>query len=226
MKRILVVDDEERLRMLLQSYLRQEGFEVITAANGRDALFCARQEQPDLILLDIMMPEMDGLIFLGIFQKERPTPILLLTAKVEEQERVVGLELGADDYITKPFSLRELTARIRAVLRRTGQAPPVPEQLRAEDITLDRSTRLVTVGSQRVDLTPSEFDLLTALMAYPGRAFTRAELLDRVQGMAYEGYERTIDVHIRNLRAKIEPDPRHPRYVGTVYGIGYRFAQS
>lgn len=138
----------------------------------------------------------------------------------------MGLELGADDYITKPFSLRELTARIRAVLRRTGQAPPVPEQLRAEDITLDRSTRLVTVGSQRVDLTPSEFDLLTALMAYPGRAFTRAELLDRVQGMAYEGYERTIDVHIRNLRAKIEPDPRHPRYVGTVYGIGYRFAQS
>lgn len=122
MKRILVVDDEERLRMLLQSYLRQEGFEVITAANGRDALFCARQEQPDLILLDIMMPEMDGLIFLGIFQKERPTPILLLTAKVEEQERVVGLELGADDYITKPFSLRELTARIRAVLRRTGAA--------------------------------------------------------------------------------------------------------
>jgi DNA-binding response OmpR family regulator len=223
-KKILVVDDEERLRILLQSYLRQEGFEVVTATNGREALFVARQEQPDLIILDLMMPEMDGLSFMHAHNKEASTPVIILTAKLEEQEKVLGLELGADDYVTKPFSLRELTARVRAVLRRVGQVPPAPEQLRAADVVLDRATRLVQVGNQRVELTPSEFDLLAALMANPGRAFTRAELLDRVQGMAYEGYERTIDVHVRNLRAKIESDSRHPRYIETVFGIGYRFS--
>jgi DNA-binding response OmpR family regulator len=223
-KKILVVDDEERLRVLLQSYLRQEGFEVVTATNGREALFLARQELPDLIILDLMMPEMDGFSFMRAHSKESSAPVILLTAKLEEQDKVVGLELGADDYVTKPFSLRELTARVRAVLRRTGQVPPAPEQLRAADVVLDRATRLVQVGGQRVELTPSEFDLLAALMANPGRAFTRAELLDRVQGMAYEGYERTIDVHVRNLRAKIEVDSRHPRYIETVFGIGYRFA--
>ena len=223
-KKILVVDDEERLRTLLQSYLRQEGFEVVTATDGREALFMARQEQPDLIILDLMMPEMDGFGFMHAYNKEASTPIIILTAKLEEQEKVLGLELGADDYVTKPFSLRELTARVRAVLRRTGQVPPAPEQLRAADVVLDRATRLVQVGQQRVDLTPSEFDLLAALMANPGRAFTRAELLDRVQGMAYEGYERTIDVHVRNLRAKMEEDSRHPRYIETVFGIGYRFS--
>jgi DNA-binding response OmpR family regulator len=225
-KKILVVDDEERLRMLLQSYLRQEGFEVVTAVNGREALFVARQEQPDLIILDLMMPEMDGFSFMRAHNKERDTPIIILTAKLDEQEKVLGLELGADDYVTKPFSLRELTARVRAVLRRVGQVPPVPEQLRVGDVTLDRGTRLVQVGKERVELTPSEFDLLAALMAHPGRAFTRAELLDRVQGMAYEGYERTIDVHVRNLRAKIESDSRHPRYIETVFGIGYRFSDA
>ena len=210
--------------MLLESYLRQEGFEVITANNGRQALSVARQEQPDLILLDLMMPELDGFGFMREHSKERNTPVIILTAKLDEQEKVLGLELGADDYVTKPFSLRELTARVRAVLRRTGQVPPVPEQLRAADIVLDRGTRLVQVDEHRVDLTPSEFDLLAALMSNPGRAFSRAELLDRVQGMTYEGYERTIDVHVRNLRAKIEPDSRHPRYIETVFGIGYRFA--
>lgn len=223
-KKILVVDDEERLRTLLQSYLQQEGFEVVTATDGREALFMTRQEQPDLIILDLMMPEMDGFGFMHAYNKEASTPIIILTAKLEEQEKVLGLELGADDYVTKPFSLRELTARVRAVLRRTGQVPPAPEQLRAADVVLDRATRLVQVGKQRVDLTPSEFDLLAALMANPGRAFTRAELLDRVQGMAYEGYERTIDVHVRNLRAKMEEDSRHPRYIETVFGIGYRFS--
>jgi DNA-binding response OmpR family regulator len=223
-KKILVVDDEERLRMLLESYLRQEGFEVVTANNGRQALSVARQEQPDLVLLDLMMPELDGFGFMREHSKERNTPVIILTAKLDEQEKVLGLELGADDYVTKPFSLRELTARVRAVLRRTGQVPPVPEQLRAADIVLDRGTRLVQVDEHRVDLTPSEFDLLAALMSNPGRAFSRAELLDRVQGMTYEGYERTIDVHVRNLRAKIEPDSRHPRYIETVFGIGYRFA--
>jgi DNA-binding response OmpR family regulator len=223
-KKILIVDDEERLRTLLQSYLRQEGFEVVTATNGREALFVARQEQPDLIILDLMMPEMDGFSFMHAHNKEANTPVIILTAKPDEQEKVLGLELGADDYVTKPFSLRELSARVRAVLRRVGQVPPAPEQLRAADVVLDRATRLVQVGSHRIELTPSEFDLLAALMAHPGRAFTRAELLDRVQGMAYEGYERTIDVHVRNLRAKIEADSRHPRYIETVFGIGYRFA--
>lgn len=223
-KKILVVDDEERLRVLLQSYLRQEGFEVVTANNGREALFVARQEHPDLIILDLMMPEMDGYGFMNVYTKEASAPVIILTAKLDEQDKVLGLELGADDYVTKPFSLRELTARIRAVLRRVGQVPPSPEQLRAADIVLDRATRLVQVGAQRVELTPSEFDLLAALMANPGRAFTRAELLDRVQGMAYEGYERTIDVHVRNLRSKIEADSRNPRYIETVFGIGYRFA--
>jgi DNA-binding response OmpR family regulator len=223
-KKILAVDDEERLRILLQSYLRQEGFEVVTATNGREALYMARQEQPDLIILDLMMPEMDGFAFMHAHNKEANTPVIILTAKLDEQDKVLGLELGADDYVTKPFSLRELTARVRAVLRRVGQVPPAPEQLRAADVILDRATRLVQVGNQRVELTPSEFDLLAALMANPGRAFTRAELLDRVQGMAYEGYERTIDVHVRNLRSKIESDSRHPRYIETVFGIGYRFS--
>ena len=223
-KKILVVDDEERLRILLQSYLRQEGFEVVTATNGREALFVARQEVPDLVILDLMMPEMDGFSFMHAHSKEANTPVIILTAKLDEQEKVLGLELGADDYVTKPFSLRELTARVRAVLRRVGQVPPSPEKMRAGDVVLDRGTRLVQVGEQRVELTPSEFDLLAALMANPGRAFTRAELLDRVQGMAYEGYERTIDVHVRNLRAKIETDSRHPRYIETVFGIGYRFS--
>ena len=234
-KKILVVDDEERLRVLLQSYLRQEGFEVVTATNGREALLMERQESPDLIILDLMMPEMDGFSFMqahnanvalsanGVY-REPSVPVIVLTAKLEEQDKVLGLELGADDYVTKPFSLRELTARVRAVLRRSGQEPPAPQQLRAADVILDRAMRLVKVGGERVELTPSEFDLLAALMAQPGRAFTRAELLDRVQGMAYEGYERTIDVHVRNLRAKIEADSRRPRYIETVFGIGYRFA--
>lgn len=223
-KKVLVVDDEERLRMLLQSYLRQEGFEVVTATNGREALYTARHEQPDLIILDLMMPEMDGFSFMHAHTKEANTPVIILTAKLDEQEKVLGLELGADDYMTKPFSLRELTARVRAVLRRAGQVIPAPEQLRVADVVLDRAMRLVQVGNQRVELTPSEFDLLAALMTHPGRAFTRAELLDRVQGMTYEGYERTIDVHVRNLRAKIEADSRHPRYIETVFGIGYRFS--
>ncbi|GAB4547396.1 MAG: response regulator transcription factor [Anaerolineae bacterium] len=221
---ILVVDDEKRLRDLVQAYLRQEGFHVVTASNGQEALFVARHEKPDLIILDLMMPEMGGYEFLRAYSKERDTPVIILTAKLEENDKVLGLELGADDYVTKPFSLRELTARVRAVLRRTSDKTHEPELLRVGDITLDQSSRLVSVGETRVDLTPSEFELLAVLMSAPGRAFSRADLLDRLQGNAFEGYERTIDVHIRNLRAKIEPDPRHPRYVETVYGIGYRFA--
>jgi DNA-binding response OmpR family regulator len=223
-KTILVVDDTESLRTLVKSYLIQEGFRVLTAADGRQALFLARDEKPDLILLDLMMPEMGGYEFMRVYGREAETPIIILTARVEENEKVLGLELGADDYVTKPFSMRELAARIRAVLRRAGKTPLQAELLRAGDITLDRNGRLVKIGDKYVDLTPSEFDLLAAFMASPGRAFSRLDLLDLLQGNAFEGYERTIDVHIRNLRSKIEQDPSHPRYVETVYGIGYRFA--
>ncbi len=222
-KKVMVVDDEERLTAVVRTYLEQEGFQVATARDGREALFLARQEKPDLIVLDVMMPEMDGYEFMRLHRKERETPIILLTARVDDGDKVMGLELGADDYVPKPFSPRELTARIRAVLRRAGQTPPEPDVLRAADVTLDRAAHLVIVGQRRVELTPSEFDLLATLMAAPGRAYSRLELLDRIQGTAYDGYERTIDVHVKNLRAKLESESS-PRYIETVYGVGYRFA--
>lgn len=223
-KTILVVDDEKRIIALLKAYLEQQGFLVTTALNGKDAIYIARHEKPDLIILDIMMPEMDGYEFMRQHRKERETPIILLTAKVDEDDKVIGLELGADDYVTKPFSPRELTSRIRAVLRRTGQSLPQVEVLRLGGIILDRDSHLVTLDETVIDLTPSEFDLLAALMSSPGRTFTRLELLDQIQDTAFVGYARTIDVHIKNLRAKIEDNPRQPRYIETVYGIGYRFA--
>jgi DNA-binding response OmpR family regulator len=223
-KKILVVDDKSELRTLLKSYLTQEGFEVATAGDGREALFVARQEKPDLIILDVMMPELGGYDFMRIYGREADTPVIMLTAKLEENDKVLGLELGADDYVTKPFSPRELTARVRAVLRRLEKQGGAQDILRAGDIHLDRGGRILMVGGQSIDLTPSEFDLLATMMAAPGRVFSRLELLDRLQGAAYEGYERTIDVHIRNLRTKIETDPSSPRYIETVYGAGYRFA--
>ena len=222
-KTILVVDDKKSLRDLVKVYLTQEGFRVVTADNGRRALFVARHEKPDLILLDIMMPEMDGYDFIRVYRKERDTPIILLTARLEESNKVVGLELGADDYVTKPFGMRELVARIRAVLRRVEKSPVPTEMLRAGDITLDRSTRRVTVGDQAVYLTPTEFDVLAVLMSAPGHVFSRHALLEQVQGVAVASLERSIDVHISNLRTKIEPDPSNPRYIETVFGVGYRF---
>jgi DNA-binding response OmpR family regulator len=224
-KTILVVDDEKRLVSVVAAYLEQEGYQVLKAYDGREALFAARQDKPDLIVLDIMMPELDGYEFMRMHRKERGTPIILLTAKVDPDDKVIGLELGADDYVTKPFRPRELLARIRAVLRRSGQSEPAAEVLRCADVTLDRELHTVLVGDEHVDLTPSEFDLLATLIASPGRAFTRLELLDRIQGTAYEGYDRTIDVHIKNLRAKMNDDPGEPRYIETVYGVGYRFVR-
>lgn len=223
-KKILVVDDNPQLRTLLEAYLTQEVYEVVTAENGQEALFIARREKPDLIILDLMMPEMSGYEFLRIYSHESDAPVIVLTARLEENDKVLGLELGADDYMTKPFSMRELAARVRAVLRRVEkQGSEQKSLLRADDITLDATARMVSVGGRYVDLTPSEFDLLAVLIASPGRVFSRSELLDRVQGIAYDGYERSIDVHIRNLRTKIEPDPSNPRYIETVYGSGYRF---
>ena len=224
MKTILVVDDKKNMRVMVEQYLTQAGFRVVTAENGQMALYVARHEKPDLIVLDVMMPEMDGYEFIRTYNKESNTPIILLTAKDDETDKVLGLELGADDYVTKhPFSPKELTARIRAVLRRTKKQAESVEIIRAADIMLDKTGRVVRVAGQPVDLTPSEFDLLTVLMSSPGRAFSRVELLDRLQGTNFEGVERTIDVHIRNLRTKIEPDPRNPRYIETVFGVGYRF---
>jgi DNA-binding response OmpR family regulator len=221
---ILVVDDETKLRDMIRLYLEQEGYRVVEAGQGREALYVARVEKPDLIILDLMMPEMGGYEFMRAFSKEAATPVIMLTAKVEDQDKILGLELGADDYVTKPFNVRELIARVRAVLRRTQKDAIEPDVLRAANIVLDRAGRTVTVGSRAVDLTPSEFAILATLMAAPGQVFSRLDLLDRVSGEAYEGYERTIDVHIRNLRTKIEPDPKHPIYIDTVYGMGYRFA--
>ncbi len=221
---ILVIDDEVKLREMVRLYLEREGYRVVEAANGSDALFVARYEKPDLVLLDLMMPQMGGYDFLRLFKQESDSPIIILTAKMEESDKVAGLELGADDYVTKPFGIQELIARVRAVLRRAGQPSNLPELLRVGDITLDRAGRTVNVDGNPVALTPSEFDLLETFMLSPGRAFSRLDLLESVSGDAYEGYERTIDVHIRNLRTKIEPVPGKPRYIQTVYGMGYRFA--
>jgi len=221
-KTILIVDDKASVRTLVRDYLIAEGFRVATANNGRDALFVARDEKPDLILLDIMMPEMSGYEFLQAYRKERNTPVILLTAKLEESDKVLGLELGADDYVTKPFGMRDLVARVRAVLRRVGQETP-SEILRVADVVLDKSERIFKVNDSPVRLTPSEFELLAVLMSAPGHLFSRAALLERLQGIAFESIERTVDVHIRNLRTKIEPDPSEPRYIETVFGVGYRF---
>ncbi|MFN8373860.1 MAG: response regulator transcription factor [Anaerolineae bacterium] len=223
MKTILIVDDKISAQRLLADYLSEKGYRTVVASNGREALFTARHEKPDLVLLDIMMPEMDGYEFMRHFRKERSTPVIMLTARLEETDKVIGLELGADDYVTKPFGMAELTARIRAVLRRVSEETLPPEVLRVGAVTLDKQTRLITVGTRKVELTPSEFDLLTILMASPGQVFSRAELLERLKGDTFENVERTVDVHIRNLRAKLEEDASHPQYILTVFGVGYRF---
>ena len=222
-KTILVVDDKANVRTLVREYLSEQGFRVVTAENGQTALYAARQEKPDLILLDIMMPEMDGFEFIRAYRKESDRPIILLTAKLEESDKVIGLELGADDYITKPFGMRELVARIHSALRRSGQIPRPSSRLQIGEIVLDRESHSVMVGDRPVHLTPSEFDLLDLLMNTPGRVYTRMDLLEDLQGTSFEGVARTIDVHIRNLRTKIESNPANPRYIETVFGIGYRF---
>jgi DNA-binding response OmpR family regulator len=223
MKTILIVDDKISVQRLIADYLTENGFRSVTANNGREALYVARHEKPDLVLLDIMMPEMDGFEFLRHFRKERNTPVIMLTAKIEETDKVVGLELGADDYVTKPFGMAELVARIRAVLRRAYEEETSPSVLRVGEVVLDKKTRLVLVGSRRIELTPSEFELLSIMMAAPGQVFSRTALLERLKGNAFENVERTVDVHIRNLRTKIEPDSGNPRYILTVFGVGYRF---
>ncbi len=222
-KTILIVDDDRKMREMLRLYLAEDGYHIIEAANGREALYVARYEKPDLILLDLMMPEMDGIEFIRIYRREAHTPIIMLTAKVGDTDEAVGLEMGADDYITKPFVVRTVRARVKSVLRRAGGESFESDILRAGELALDRSGRILKVGGEIVDLTPSEFGLLELLMANPGRAFSRIDLLTHIAADALETQVRTVDVHIRHLRAKIEPDDSNPRYIQTVYGMGYRF---
>ena len=223
MSRVLIVDDDPGIVKVVRAYLEQAGYDVLAAYDGKKAMQIARHDRPDVVILDLMLPEMDGWDVCRALRKESDVPIIMLTARVEESDKLVGLELGADDYVTKPFSPRELVARVRSVLRRAQGLPSKPERISQGDITIDLSRHAVDVRGESVDLTPTEFDLLATLMEDPGRAFTRSQLLELVQGYAYEGYERTIDVHIKNLRQKVEADPRSPRYVKTVYGIGYKF---
>lgn len=220
---ILVVDDQSSVRQLLQEYLTEQGFRVITAVDGQMALYSARHDLPDLILLDIMMPKMDGYQFLRVYRQERQTPIIIITAREEETDAVLGLELGADDYIIKPFRMREMLARIRAILRRVEGPERKPELLRVGEVQLDQSTHKVTVNGAPIELTPIEFDMLAVLMHSPGQVFSRAQLVEHLINSGFTGLDRTLNVHIRNLRTKIEPDPGSPRFIETVFGIGYRF---
>jgi DNA-binding response OmpR family regulator len=219
--RILVVDDEPKIVQLVRDYLERAGFAVSTARDGNEALMRAHQERPDLIVLDLGLPALDGLEVTRRLRRDSGVPIIMLTARHEETDKVVGLELGADDYVTKPFSPRELEARVRAVLRRPARDTDA-ELLHAGDLTLDLPRLRVEVSGRPVPLTATEFQLLAALARQPGRVFTRAQLLDAIHGVAFDSYERAIDTHVKNIRRKIEPDPRSPRYLLTVYGVGYR----
>jgi DNA-binding response OmpR family regulator len=222
-RKILLADDEQYILDTLGAYLRQDGFEVLTCRDGRAALAAFRHDQPDLVILDVMMPELDGWSVARQIRKQSDVPLLFLTARVDEADQLVGLELGADEYVTKPFSPRVVAARVRALLRRSyGELASETTTWRVGEIELDAATHLVTVGGRRIDLTPSEFLILQTLISRPGRVFTRMELLDQISGEAYAAYERTVDVHVKNLRAKLEPDARNPQYVETVYGVGYR----
>ena len=222
---ILVVDDEPQLVKVLRSYLEQAGFRVVTANDGQMALAQYKHEKPDLILLDLNLPGLDGIDVARRLRATSNVPIIMVTARVEETDRLIGLELGADDYVTKPFSPREVVARVRAVLRRAEAEPTTPEIIRVADIAIDLTRHTVTRAGEPIDLTPTEFGLLVALAREPGRAFTRLQLLEAAQGDAFEGYERTIDAHIKNLRAKIEPNPKKPKYILTVFGVGYKFSE-
>jgi DNA-binding response OmpR family regulator len=224
MKTILVVDDEPKIATLARDYLEHAGFAVLTAGDGPSALSTVRQHHPDLVVLDLGLPGLDGLDVTRELRRDSTIPIVMLTARDDEFDKLLGLELGADDYLTKPFSPRELVARVRAVLRRADRAPEATETIHAGDVVLDLPRMRVEVGGTAVELTPTEFQLLATLAGRPGRIFTRTQLLDTLHGIAFESYERAIDSHIKNLRRKLEPDPRRPRYVLTVYGVGYRFA--
>ncbi|HEY2917159.1 MAG TPA: response regulator transcription factor [Candidatus Limnocylindrales bacterium] len=226
MKTVLVVDDEPKIVQLARDYLEHAGFEVVTTGDGAQALQVARSRRPDLIVLDLGLPGMDGLDVTKALRAESDVPVVILTARDDEVDKIVGLELGADDYLTKPFSPRELVARVRTVLRRSERAATAEPAARlvAGDLVVDRERHAVEVAGRPVDLTATEFSILATLAARPGRVFTRSQLLDAVHGVAFESYERAIDAHVKNIRRKLEPDPHAPRYLITVHGVGYRVA--
>ncbi len=224
--KILVADDEQTILDTVRAYLIEAGLQVVTVKNGREAVFAFRHENPALVILDVMMPEMDGWEAARMIRKESPVPLLFLTARVDDIDHVTGLEIGADEYITKPFSPRVLVAHVRALLRRTyGELGAVAPVWRVGEIEVNSEAHTVTRSGTRIELTPTEFELLAALIARPGRVFSRMELLDRLQGQSFAAFERAIDVHIKNLRAKLETDSREPQYIETVFGVGYRMRE-
>jgi two-component system alkaline phosphatase synthesis response regulator PhoP len=225
MQTILVVEDERQIAEIAGDYLKRAGFAVVVSGNGASALELARSRQPALIVLDLGLPRLDGLDVAKTLRRESNVPIIMLTARVEEADRLAGLEVGADDYITKPFSPRELVARVQAVLRRSGSASLTTAMVRLGDLMLDVPRLKVARAGQPIDLTATEFQLLLTMARQPGRVFTRAQLLDAVRGEEVESFDRAIDAHVKNIRRKLEPDPRNPRYIETVYGIGYRCAE-
>lgn len=222
---ILVVDDEQQIVKVLRGYLEQAGFRVVTANDGPMAIAQYRHEKPDLVLLDLNLPGLDGLDVARRLRGMSNVPIVMVTARVEETDRLIGLELGADDYVVKPFSPREVVARVRAVLRRATEQPSRVDVIRAADVVLDLARHAVTRGDEPIDLTPTEFGLLLALAREPERVFTRLQLLEAAPGDAFEGYERTVDAHIKNLRAKLERNAKKPEYILTVFGVGYKFSE-
>lgn len=222
-RKILVVDDNRKIVDVLVAYLQGEGFDVVTASDGPEAVAAAASERPDLALLDIMLPGIDGIELTRRFQRDYDLPVILVTARTEEIDRLIGLEVGADDYIAKPFSPREVVARVKAVLRRSERTTTgAQDVLTVGDLVLDTGGRTVTTSGVPVELTRTEFDILATLAAHPGRVYTRMQLMESAQGAAYEGYERTMDAHVKNLRRKLGDDPKDPRYVETVFGVGYK----
>ncbi|MDD5039189.1 MAG: response regulator transcription factor [Dehalococcoidales bacterium] len=224
-RKILVVDDEKKIVEILKAYLERENYQVITAYDGRSALELARRDSPDLIILDLMLPEVSGWDVCQELRRESDVPVIMLTARDDTTDKVVGLELGADDYVTKPFDPKEIISRIRAVLRRSEGKTAAKTTLNVGYISIDAEKRLVRRGDSNIELTPIEFEILKVLVENPGRVYSRMQLLDKVQGDAYEGYERTIDSHIKNLRRKLELDPEHPGFIITVYGVGYKLGE-
>ena len=227
-QRILVVDDDRQIVRLVQSYLQQSGFTVLTAYDGEEALHVLRREKPDMVVLDLMLPRRDGLEITRIVRGDEALaamPILMLTARIEDMDKLIGLELGADDYLTKPFNPPEVVARVKAILRRASGTLKPPAIVQVRGLRLDLERHIATIDDRLLDLTPTEFDLLRVLMQNPERAFTRGELIEKTLGYGYEGLERTIDSHIKNLRKKIEADPAKPEYLETVFGVGYRLRE-
>jgi DNA-binding response OmpR family regulator len=225
-KKIFVVDDEPQIVKILKAYLEKAGYQVITASDGQNVVPVFQREKPDFIILDLNLPGMDGLDICKAIRRDSNVPILMLTARVEETDRLIGLELGADDYVIKPFSPREVVARVKTIFRRTGSEPVKQELIKAGQLTIDLEQHTVSLAGQSIELTPTEFDILVTLAKQPKRVFSRSQITEIVQGYAFEGYDRTIDAHIKNIRLKLEPNPKKPIYIQTVFGLGYKFEVS